>query len=352
MTTRRSISLLLSPVGLLLISAGRLIIVANFNTTTAVTIASSGGFVNTLLGSVIPLVPLFIPYLALLLLLFRRFLLSVMAFAFAAFISPTAITLPELAHLLRADWNLLYSQVHGDGLLAIGAGVVVFLAVWGYNQSFSEGISAAAAMVVALSLLVAIPLVSLSTPLRLANDTEHRVDMWLTGPDGIPLFQILIAALVSAVLLTILGVVLALYSGADLGPTLSSFSWLVTCVVAFVAAVALFPYVNNVYPVPPKHGYYAQATHTMWLPTERLTLSTKNVYYGYVLASDVSWFTVLLAESRTIVYIPADEVVSRSVCQPKMLDQPKQHPPLIPWLYHPPPKLPVCPPVDRAAVSG
>ena len=57
MTTRRSIALILSPVGLLLISAGRLIIVSNFNTTTAVTIASSGGFVNTLLGTVIPLVP-------------------------------------------------------------------------------------------------------------------------------------------------------------------------------------------------------------------------------------------------------------------------------------------------------
>jgi hypothetical protein len=92
MTTRRSIALILSPVGLLLISAGGLIIVANFNTTTAVTIASSGGFVNTLLGTVIPLVPVFMPYVALILLLTRHFLLSIMTFIFAAFISPTFIT--------------------------------------------------------------------------------------------------------------------------------------------------------------------------------------------------------------------------------------------------------------------
>ena len=95
MTTKKSIALILSPAGVLLIAAGRLIIVANFNTTTAVTIASTGGFVNTLLGTVIPLVPVFMPYLALLLLLFRRFLLSIMTFIFAAFISPTSITFAE-----------------------------------------------------------------------------------------------------------------------------------------------------------------------------------------------------------------------------------------------------------------
>jgi hypothetical protein len=43
---KRSIALILSPVGLLLISAGRLIIVSNYNATTAVTIAASGQVIS------------------------------------------------------------------------------------------------------------------------------------------------------------------------------------------------------------------------------------------------------------------------------------------------------------------
>src|SRR5215831_2113985 len=119
MTTRQAIALIGGPVGVLLISAARLIVVANFNTTTAVTIASSGGFVNTLLGTVIPLVPIFIPYLALLLLLFRRFLLSVMTFLFAAFISPTSITFTEGFRLAEAGWNRMAAAVADYRIIAI-----------------------------------------------------------------------------------------------------------------------------------------------------------------------------------------------------------------------------------------
>lgn len=59
--SRRAIALLLSPLGLVLISAGRLLIISDFNTTTATAIASSTGYVNTLLGSLIPLVPVLFP---------------------------------------------------------------------------------------------------------------------------------------------------------------------------------------------------------------------------------------------------------------------------------------------------
>src|SRR5215469_8005495 len=85
---RRNIALLLSPVGLLLISVTRLMIVADYNPTTATTIASSGGYVNTILGTVVPLVPLFLPYLAVVLLLLRRFVLGFLAFGAALLISP------------------------------------------------------------------------------------------------------------------------------------------------------------------------------------------------------------------------------------------------------------------------
>ena len=103
---KRSIALILSPIGLLLISAGRLIIVSNYNTTTAVTIAASGGYVSTLLGSVIPLVAIFAPYMALILLLLKRFLLSVMLFVFAAFITPSPLSLHDAARIASVDWRL------------------------------------------------------------------------------------------------------------------------------------------------------------------------------------------------------------------------------------------------------
>ena len=87
--SRRAVALLLSPLGLVIISVGRLLIISDYNTTTATAVASSTGYVNTLLGTLIPLVPAFIPYIALLLLLLRQFVLSIIAFAFTAFIAPT-----------------------------------------------------------------------------------------------------------------------------------------------------------------------------------------------------------------------------------------------------------------------
>jgi hypothetical protein len=186
MTTRRSIALILSPVGLLLISAGRLIIVANFNTTTAVTIASSGGFVNTLLGTVIPLVPVFMPYLALLLLLFRRFLLSIMTFIFAAFISPTSITAAQGLGVAEAYWNRTVTVFHSDRAIALVILIVIFIVVWIYNRSFVEGLSIIVVMVAALTLVIAIPNPYFPSPVRMASNNEQHLVARYYSPGLLP----------------------------------------------------------------------------------------------------------------------------------------------------------------------
>ena len=194
MTTRRSIALILSPVGLLLISAARLIIVANFNTTTAVTIASSGGFVNTLLGTVIPLVPVFVPYVALLLLVTRHFLLSIMTFIFAAFIAPTSITAAEGLRVADEYWNRTIAAFHNYRTTALVILIAIFIAVWIYNRSFAEGLSIIVVMVAALTLLIAIPSASFPLQIRLAGKNEHhlvtRVSAGVFGYSG---FDILVA---------------------------------------------------------------------------------------------------------------------------------------------------------------
>jgi hypothetical protein len=345
MTSRRSIALILSPIGLLLISAGRLIIVANFNTTTAVTIASSGGFVNTLLGTVIPLVPVFMPYLALLLLLFRRFLLSIMTFIFAAFISPTSITLAEGFSLAKTDWNRIDTVVVNNRPVAIVVVLAVLVVLWVYNRSFIEGLSTVVVMVVALIVLIVIPNVHLVLPLRLASSNEHRIVVRASsGAHGFSWREILVALL-------ILAVVFIVFAGqSTFSALLDRFSWLLTGVVAVVATIAFFPFVHFIYPVPQKHFYYAEVTHDMWLPAERIELNTHLVYYGYVLSNDTDWLTVLLANSRRVAYLSVGDVVGRSVCQPTMQAQLKQSRPLIPWLYNQPSSLPACASQDEIAL--
>jgi hypothetical protein len=80
----------------------------------------------------------------------------------------------------------------------------------------------------------------------------------------------------------------------------------------------------------------------MWLPAEELALTSGQTYTGYVLSADSDWFTVLLAAKRTIVYLPTKDVVTRSVCQPKVTNEPKQYPPLDRQLYNPPPRIRAC----------
>ncbi len=347
MTTRRSIALILSPFGLLLISAARLIIVSDYNTTTAVTVASSGGFINTLLGSVIPLVPLFIPYLALLLLLFRRYLLSLLTFVFAAYITPSPISLADALGLARADWQQLVGQVSAFRMLAAMLVLLVLVVLWAYNRSLPEAVSAVGAAVLAVALLLAEPSGAQPGPVRQAGAHEQRlvaqVSAGLHGPYGVSAGRIIIIVIVFLVIAACFGLyrapeetrsLLAAYAGR--------LPWLLNISVAAVATVAFLPYVYNIYPIPHRSSYYATVAHTMWLPTEKLTLESGRIEYGYVLTSSDGWFTVLTAPGRTIAYIPAEDVAGRSVCQPESERQPQPYPPLVTTLYIPPPHMAPC----------
>ncbi len=81
--------------------------------------------------------------------------------------------------------------------------------------------------------------------------------------------------------------------------------------------------------------------HEIWLPAEKIVLTNGRVYYGYALATSDGWFTVL-ETNRTIVYLRADDLASRSVCQPVTSPQSGQYPPLIPILYTKPTPTPAC----------
>jgi hypothetical protein len=230
---RPTIALLLSPLGLVLIAATRLLIISDDRPATASAIASSGGYFNVLLGTLIPLVPIFIPYVAVLLLIFRRFLLSALAFMAAAFISPVRLYRPVSSILpttQTAAWHDLLNWINANKV-------------------------ATAALVFILACILV---------------------TWITSSSGFQWF---------------------------------SFLWIV------VAAIIFLPIVAPIYPIPRAVGFYVTMLRQPWLPSERITLTSGQVEYGYTLATSGGWFVMLTAGSRTIRYIPAREVATRVVCQ-------------------------------------
>jgi len=118
-----TIALLLSPAGLLLISAIRLLIISDYNPVTSSAIVSSSGYVNTLLGTIIPLVPIFMPYIALMLLFFNRVILGILALLATVLISPTTTSGSAAAGLARKDW---YQIGHAHVIIII---IMILLAV-------------------------------------------------------------------------------------------------------------------------------------------------------------------------------------------------------------------------------
>lgn len=131
---RRAIRVLVTPVGLALIAAVRLLIISNYNVTTAVTVAESGGYVNTFLGSLIPLVPAFLPYLALVFLAFRRFILCALTIVATALISP--VVRPPIAALRNFDdywisaFHWVYLNLVAAATIAFGIWVITIMIPW------------------------------------------------------------------------------------------------------------------------------------------------------------------------------------------------------------------------------
>jgi hypothetical protein len=124
---RRSatIALIVSPTGLLLIAVIRLLIVSNYNAVTASTIVSSGGYVDTLLGTVIPLIPIFLPYIGLALMFFRRVIPGVLALAASLLISPASMPRAAAISLAREDCRAVVNWSDANGFIFVLLGLLL-----------------------------------------------------------------------------------------------------------------------------------------------------------------------------------------------------------------------------------
>jgi hypothetical protein len=152
-----TIALILSPIGLLFISVSRLLIVSDYNLSTASAIVSSGGYVNTLLGTVIPLVPILIPYLALILLFFSRVTAAILAFLAMVVVSPIALSKSSALRRAEKDWHL---AIHHNLLIVfIMIILAAVLALLLFGELVSSGFNAVIKTAATIASLVLIPFV-------------------------------------------------------------------------------------------------------------------------------------------------------------------------------------------------
>jgi hypothetical protein len=174
-----TIALLLSPVGLLIISVTRLLIVSNYNPSTALAIASSGGYADTLLGTVIPLIPIIMPYLALIFLFFNRVILAILAFGATIFVSPVVVSRLAARNIVEKDWHyILHAATPIIVLMVVLAALVVLLLV---VELLGLGFNIFVRTLASIACIALIPLVSQLYSFSFARDyyTELIRQPWL-----------------------------------------------------------------------------------------------------------------------------------------------------------------------------
>lgn len=175
-----TITLLLSPAGILLISATRLLIVSNSNPATAAAIVSSDGYINTLLGSLLPMVAIFMPYIALMLLFFRFVILSVLCFMAASLITPATAAPSVVLGMIHRD---LLDMVNWIGKNAIGVSILFAItAILAISVAIDKGILGVARVAGTMMVIVLIPVMLHTYPLPLKHLAYYKSQLrqpWL-----------------------------------------------------------------------------------------------------------------------------------------------------------------------------
>jgi hypothetical protein len=155
-----------------------LLIVSNYNPETALAIASSGGYADTLLGTVIPLIPIIMPYLALVFLFFNRVILGVLAFVATVFVSPVAVARSSVGNIVDRDWHfILHAPVLIIIIMSVLAVAVLLLLI---VELLGLGFNIFIRTVATIACIALIPLVSQLYSFSIAqNYTESIRQPWL-----------------------------------------------------------------------------------------------------------------------------------------------------------------------------
>jgi hypothetical protein len=291
---------ILSPSVLLFISAVRLLIIANYDPTTADAIASSTGVVGTLLGTLIPIVPALLPLLAIVMIIFRKPILLAFAVIGTVLVSPAYATLNEA-------WLETINQFSAaiNAMKASNPGLKKHLLALSWHQDRT-------------SLIVGIVIVTL---IALDNYNKLLVSSYRN-----------------------------LWSDSEFSRFDKIFFSVVTTLVKLVAAAvsgvlfsAFFFFVTTIYHVPDSVKGMSAVASQPWMPSEEVALkSGTKTFVGYTLNAGDIWFVFLQEKDRTLYYFPEDEVVRRTLCQLPG-EQRANRSPLIKLINIPAPKVPSCP---------
>lgn len=272
-TLRRSRALkaiALSPAVLLFASATRLLLISNYDTTTATTIATNGGIVGTLLGTVVPLLPPYLPIITILLIVTRQWALAVFAGCATVLLSPAYVDSPG------DGWNEALDLANHTAELARQQ-------EWSRVWQESPG--------VVFSATTGILLVLLIPPTRVALSLANSLDSWLTR----------------------------------------AFLRVVYCVVVAAICTHATLLVQTFYRVPFNADVVSEIAHRHWIPAEEIRLkSSGSPLVGYTLSTATNWHVILTETDRKIIYVHTNDITTRTPCKPSSIyiEQPRL--PLIP----------------------
>lgn len=289
---------ILSPAVLVFISAVRLLMIANYDPTTASAIASATGVVGTLLGTLIPVVPALLPPLLLVLIILRKWLLALFAAIGTALVSPSYATLKEA-------WMTTVNQFTAPGhALTITSPELRRHALglsWMHDRA---------------SLIFGVIAV-----LVIAFDNRDRILASYPNKVSHPGYSLVDKVLVGG------------------GKTLI---WLFRATILCLCyAIAVF-FITTIYHIPFDTSKISAIASQPWLPSEIDTLKSGDTIVGYTLSAGDVWYVSLREQNRTIDYLHSDDIVSRELCQlPET--QRANRPPLIKLINAPTPTVPPCP---------
>jgi hypothetical protein len=286
---------LLSPGVLIIIASIRLLIIANYDPTTAISIESSTGVVSTLLGTIIPVVPALLPVLALSFVALRKTLLLILTAIGTTLVSPAYATPKTAALETGRQFVNLYRVAFMHSSLAARHALSLS---WKFDRaSIIFG-------------AIAIALIAIDNRELITKSYAIAIN---AGEDKDPL----LAVAFTTVVLLVSGLLIDVFFGAA------------------------FFFTSTIYHIPSSSQEISAVTSRPWLPTERITVRPDKVFVGYTLSTAYGWYIFLQQQDRTINYFHSSNVLSRSLCQLNGIARPNR-PPIFKLVNAPVSSVPKC----------